>query len=197
MFTKDEAAALPQALYYLFDWQKNVPRVVMIETVRLSYLAVIDIRSGFNPVEIFVRGELHNTKLDRRSGEVETDPDGWHLTVSFKTQELVNCRKHLTCHAYVDSLGQFKGASIIETTPKADRTRRFKSKQPFWLAKAKLVSIEFALQLNVTDPDYSHFVTLMQTDSSTVGPWDTVSARAAGNRINIGRSKGSGGKLKQ
>ncbi|KAG5955717.1 hypothetical protein E4U56_007056, partial [Claviceps arundinis] len=53
MFTKDEAAALPQALYYLFDWQKNVPQVVMIETVRLSYLAVI--RSGFNPVEIFVR----------------------------------------------------------------------------------------------------------------------------------------------
>ncbi|KAG6055157.1 hypothetical protein E4U32_006459 [Claviceps aff. humidiphila group G2b] len=53
LLTEDEAAALPQVLYYLFDWQANLPRVVMIETVRLSYLAVI--RSGFNPVEIFVR----------------------------------------------------------------------------------------------------------------------------------------------
>ncbi|KAG6098983.1 hypothetical protein E4U30_007266 [Claviceps sp. LM220 group G6] len=140
MFTKDEAAALPQALYYLFDWQKNVPRVVMIETVRLSYLAVI--RSGFNPVEIFVRGELHNTS---------------HKTRQKKWRGRDGSRRLA-----------FDGASIIETTPKADRTRRFKSKQPFWLAKAKLFD-----------------------------RWDTVSARAAGNRINIGRSKGSGGKLKQ
>ncbi|KAG6313484.1 hypothetical protein E4U22_000917, partial [Claviceps purpurea] len=39
----------------------------MLEGVRLSYLAVI--RSGFNPVEIFVRSKLHNTTFDRRRGE--------------------------------------------------------------------------------------------------------------------------------
>ncbi|KAG5953248.1 hypothetical protein E4U57_005545 [Claviceps arundinis] len=128
LLTEDEAAALPQALYYLFDWQANLPRVVMIETVRLSYLAVI--RSGFNPVEIFVRSQLHNTTFDRRRGEVKPDTEDWHLTVSFKTQELVNSREHLACHVYVDSLGQFKSASFIEKKPKADDKIKCIMQQP-------------------------------------------------------------------
>ncbi|KAG6098984.1 hypothetical protein E4U30_007267 [Claviceps sp. LM220 group G6] len=55
-------------------------------------------------------------------------------------------------------------------------------------AKAKLFEVRSKLvaEVNVTDPDYSCFFDL----------WDTVNAVAAGNGINIGRPKGSGGKLK-
>ncbi|KAG6240266.1 hypothetical protein E4U24_006536 [Claviceps purpurea] len=55
MFTKDEAAALPQVHFYFHKRREPLVPPMMLEYMRLAYLAVI--RSGFNPVEIFVRYE--------------------------------------------------------------------------------------------------------------------------------------------
>ncbi|KAG6223613.1 hypothetical protein E4U25_000219, partial [Claviceps purpurea] len=78
MFTKDEAAALPQVHFFFHKRREPLVPPMILEYMRLAYLAVI--RSGFNPVEIFVRNKLHNTTFDRRRGEVKPDTEGWHLT---------------------------------------------------------------------------------------------------------------------
>ncbi|KAG6178801.1 hypothetical protein E4U47_006575, partial [Claviceps purpurea] len=147
MFTKDEAAALPQVRFF-FHKRRVEPLLppMMIEYMRLAYLAVI--RSGYNPVEIL--SELHNTSFDRLRGEVKPDTEGWHLTVSFKTQELVNSREHLTCHANVDSLGQFKNATFDTKKPKPDGKMKCNSRQPFWPAKPKLLEVPTKLPSRVT-----------------------------------------------
>ncbi|KAG6246157.1 hypothetical protein E4U23_004834 [Claviceps purpurea] len=131
----------PRPIRYLFH-KENVPRTA--RRIKLKKLA----------------SELHNTSFDRLRGEVKPDTEGWHLTVSFKTQELVNSREHLTCHANVDSLGQFKNATFDTKKPKPDGKMKCNSRQPFWPAKAEILEVPTKLvtEVSVTEPDYSGFV---------------------------------------
>ncbi|KAG6181995.1 hypothetical protein E4U27_002056 [Claviceps purpurea] len=121
----------PRPIRYLFH-KENVPRIA--RRIKLKKLAL--------------------------RGEVKPDTEGWHLTVSFKTQELVNSREHLTCHANVDSLGQFKNATFDTKKPKPDGKMKCNSRQPFWPAKPKLLEVPTKLvtEVSVTEPDYSGFV---------------------------------------
>ncbi|KAG6263390.1 hypothetical protein E4U48_006777, partial [Claviceps purpurea] len=121
----------PRPIRYLHH-KENVPRIA--RRIKLKKLA----------------SELHNTSFDRLRGEVKPDTEGWHLTVSFKTQELVNSREHLTCHANVDSLGQFKNATFDTKKPKPDGKMKCNSRQPFWPAKPKLLEVPTKLPSRVT-----------------------------------------------
>ncbi|KAG6259011.1 hypothetical protein E4U49_006023 [Claviceps purpurea] len=147
----------PRPIRYLFH-KENVPRIARrIKLKKLAYVTAI--QNDLCPTDI-CRSELHNTSFDRLRGEVKPDTEGWHLTVSFKTQELVNSREHLTCHANVDSLGQFKNATFDTKKPKPDGKMKCNSRQPFWPAKPKLLEVPTKLvtEVSVTEPDYSGFV---------------------------------------
>ncbi|KAG5987628.1 hypothetical protein E4U52_007396 [Claviceps spartinae] len=113
------------------------------------------------------------TKLKRNIAK--KDPKGWHVTVSYKEQEHVESDMHLTCHAYVDSQGQ---CSLVKFEPrdangqaiaKADGIVKANGRR-IWPLECHLVTVptEFVAQLSVTEPDYSHFVALMRSNSSTV-----------------------------
>ncbi|KAG6097072.1 hypothetical protein E4U14_007837 [Claviceps sp. LM454 group G7] len=148
LLTDDEAAALPQVLYYLFDWQANLPRVVMIET---EPIAQYNIR---------------------------------------QTQELVNSREHLACHAYVDSLGQFKGASFIEKKPKADDKIKCIMQQPAAILARKGLTLRGPNQSCLATQYYgSRLQSFRDTDANRqFDRWDTASESRP---VNIGSPRGS------
>ncbi|QUC22824.1 uncharacterized protein UV8b_07065 [Ustilaginoidea virens] len=116
----------------------NVPRTEerMRKLVALAYQSACE--QQLYPKAILIRSEVHLTTTIE--GERQPDPEGLHVTFSYKTQDHLGRETHITSHAYVYDTISVELRKSSPTPEKADSTlkRSGKALKPVWPSAEKL-----------------------------------------------------------
>ncbi|EJT79931.1 hypothetical protein GGTG_05013 [Gaeumannomyces tritici R3-111a-1] len=106
--------------YYFYKAIVPAKPELVSQYVALAYQTAKD--RHIYPKAILIRSHLHRSTYVK--GQRVSDPNGLHLTVSFKDENGVTTETHVSSHGYVKDKTDTVINKAVHTNPKADTTPR-------------------------------------------------------------------------
>ncbi|KAM3511246.1 hypothetical protein MY11210_005115 [Beauveria gryllotalpidicola] len=137
--------------YFFYKGYRLEDRVKQ-QAVALAYATARELKLA--PSMILIRAGLHRTTSI--AGKHVLDPDGWHLTMAFKDQELEARGFHVASHGYTNGQQDYVLDHGTHTAAKRDDTPRgpVGSGKVVWPDESELVEYENSpiAYSHLTDP---------------------------------------------
>ncbi|KAG5959136.1 hypothetical protein E4U57_000871 [Claviceps arundinis] len=118
---------------------RGIPETALMNSyLALAYQTATE--KHIYPRQVFIRSKVHDTTWSESTRRYIKDPKGYHVTISYKTEDHMHSGTHITCHGYVWSRECmiFKEATFANEKPdtvlKKDGRFVWPSEEDLWRA---------------------------------------------------------------